>query len=45
MRRTPRDLLAEQEEISQKFYEKNLILSEEVKTLQEKLEKYENDMH
>ena len=43
-KRTPRDLLIDQEEISQKLYEKNLILSTELKVLQEKVEKYENEM-
>ena len=43
-KRTPKDLLIEQEEISKKLYEKNLVLSWELKSLQEKLSKYENDM-
>ena len=43
-KRTPMDLLIDQEEISQNLYEKNLTLSGELKVLQEKLEKYEKEM-
>ena len=43
-KRILRDLLINQEEISQKLYEKYLTLSGELKVLQEKLEKYEDEM-